>query len=172
MKIEDLQRNKIRLVVGGEEVVIDLAELFTIDETNLSQELAKQAALYAYFAAIGAEAERGMLRASAKKEEEYSVCDEYYRATEKSYTEGSIKAKVGSDEDYLARVEEEIDAKYAYRVMRAISTALEQRSSMLISLGAYLRHEMDMTNMSIRERKYDSAVDEAKSTIRKRRSKK
>ena len=157
--------------------LIRLGDLFSIDETNLSAEMAKQAGLYAYFATQMAHAEYTLARAVISKDEEYARTDEILRdelaeefeeAGKKltKLTEAVVKAAILQDEDYLSSADVEATAKKDYRLLRVICQALEMRATMLQSLGAHLRHELDMTGMNIRKSSYQSSVDNV-SNVRK-----
>jgi hypothetical protein len=66
-------------------------------------------------------------------------------------TESGIAAMVETHDDYVAAVDAEINARYQHQLLKSISSAMDMRSSMLISLGAHLRSEMDQTQMHISE---------------------
>lgn len=146
-----------------------LGDVFAIDQTDLSSEMARQASLYAYFTTQKSYAERALARAALQKDGEYAVADDHYRkslvnAGEK-FTEAKIRSYVLQDEDYHESAREEIRAKSRYTLLRAICQALEMRSNMLVSLGAHIRHELDMTSMNIRERRFGDSVASVKSAI-------
>lgn len=161
----------ITLNIDGDKLEIDIDDLFRINEDDLTSEFAKQASLYARFGVLAAKAEWGSSKSSAAKDQEYALADLHYRDSMeeegKKYTEGLIRSLVLSDEVYSIAIEADNQANYAYRVMRAISSALEQRANMLISLGAFVRQEMSQTDMNIRHKKYDDAIEETKKRLRK-----
>lgn len=166
---------KVKIIVRkGDKTItklVKLGDLFSIDETNLAEEMARQAGLYAYFAVQMAHAESALARAAVSKDGEYAEADEFARgdladsAPKARVTEAMVRAWILQDEDYQACAAKEINAKRNYRLLRAICQALEMRATMLQSLGAHLRHEMDMTGMNIRERQYRTMVDEVKEAI-------
>jgi len=177
--MERIANTKVKIVVrkDGESVdnVVRLGDIFSIDETNLSVEMAKQAGLYAYFATQMAYAEYTLARASISKDEEYAEADTHYRnvlqEVGEKYTEAVIRSAVFQDEDYQTVIGAEATAKKDYRLLRVICQALEMRATMLQSLGAHLRHELDMTGMNIRKRNYQSNVGDVKKVIEDARAK-
>lgn len=161
--------NKIKLYIGEEEIIVDLEKIFSIDETNLTQEYAQQAALYGRFAYLLAKADYENSMASSYKDREYARCDlearEYYDSQGMKSTEGLIKSKVLTMEDYEVSVDEADDAYGSYKVLRAIVDALKMKADMLVSLGAHLRAEYSQTGMNIRE--YDANIDKVKEALKK-----
>jgi len=132
--------------------------------------MARQAGLYAYFAVQMAHAEYTHARAGISKDEAYADADEYWREEltvdkTRKVTEAMVKAAVIQDESYQALAAVEINAKRDYRLLRVICNALEMRATMLQSVGAHLRHELDMTGMNIRDRKYQAAISDVKKAI-------
>lgn len=171
--MESIANTKVKIVVrkGDKTIVklVKLGDLFSIDETNLAEEMARQAGLYAYFAVQMAHAEATLARAIVSKDEEYAEADEFARNdladSPGRVTEAMVRSWILQDENYQACAMKEIDAKRNYRLLRAICQALEMRATMLQSLGAHLRHEMDMTGMNIRERQYRAMVNDVKEAI-------
>lgn len=154
---------------------LDVEKLLTIDQSNLAEEFTKQAATYAYWSGQLAEAERIRAVVDNRKDQEYAAADAYYRdeldSKGQKYTEAVIRGLVTRDEDYQKFVEEMHNADYVYNALRGLLKALDMRSSMLISLGATLRAEQDMTGMTIRDRRMQETVEEVKSTVNKARKK-
>ena len=167
----DISGTKISVVVGKVIKELDLADIFSIDETELTREYSQQASLYAYFSTLTADAERNVAMATMIMEQEYAIMDQEYRsdavADDVKVTESMVKQAIISDKDYQKLSKNVINKKYYFRVLKAVADALEQRANMLVSLGAYLRHEQDMTGMNIRRREFDNSVDNMKSTIKK-----
>ena len=151
----DLDLN-IKVEIGGKEV--DVGDLLSIDETDLSSEYAAQAARFAYVAVLKAQAKREWGEAErARKENEANAFVDYKSDTtqipegSKTITDGFAKQLVDSDPEVNDLKKQEIQAEYGYRVLEALSDALSQRAQMLISLGADLRQEMDQTSMHLNE---------------------
>lgn len=164
---------KVKVTIDGSVREFDLDELFTIDESQLTKHMSEQASMYAYLATVAAEAEHALAAAGISKDRMYAVCDQHYRATldeeGTKYTENMIRGLILDDDEYNETLEKEAEAKEQWRTIKAIVDAMEQRSSMLISLGAYLRHELSMTGMHIKEQEMDKSVEDVRKTIRTRR---
>jgi len=177
--LTQINGNKIKVIDAEEDVkTFDIMKVFGIDEDNLTKEFQSQSAVYAYFSTLAAAAEDRMRKAEFKKEQEYARSDTWYRKeaenNNQKLTEPMVKAKIIMDEDYTQAVEEENTAIYEFKVLKAIVSAMEQRSNMLISLGSHVRHESSMTGMNIRdgrESDIDAAVKGVKSVIQSRRYK-
>lgn len=140
-----------------------------IDDSNITEEFTKQAALYGYWSGQLAEAERIRAKVDNNKDVEYAIADREYRDDYEShgqkYTEAVIKADVTRDEGYQSVVEEYRNADYVYNALRGLLKALDMRASMLISLGATLRAEADMTGMSIRDKNVQDMTASVKEQI-------
>ena len=172
----------IKEIVGTELTLYDMHgklrtfkidDIFNIDETNISKEFAQQASVYAFFATLAALAERKAADADFLKDQEYAQADQACREEldegSIKYTEAVIKSMVLTDAGYTKRVKNHVIMEYDYKLLKAIAEALKQRADMLISLGAYLRHEMDQTSMNIKRSQVDNAAEEAKRLIKERR---
>ena len=163
---------------AGERVekLVRLGDIFSVDETNLSNEMARQAGLYAYFAVQMANAERSHAVSIMEKEEEYATLDPeardaLARGPAAKVTEAMVKAFILREESYIEVQDNEVDAKRNYRLLRAICNALEMRATMLQSLGAHLRHELDMTGMNTKGRQYQASISDVKESIVQKRAK-
>lgn len=157
----------ISIAVDGKERVYSTEELLQIDQTELSEEFASQAARYGYFAALAAAAEADYKHAKHTTELVYAETDDLvrqeFREAGVKTTEAAIKSAILLDEDYCQAMDRELAALRNYRLLSALVRALEQRASMLQSLGAHVRHEYDMTDMIIKD-----AADQVSSATRKR----
>jgi hypothetical protein len=161
------------VVIRGEKHTYNIADLLEIDENNLSKEFASQAALFGFFATAQAEAEMEMEMASSAKDREYATADEYYRSElerkEKKYTEAVIRSSIIRDVDYVTAEQGFHIAEHNANMLKMIVKALGQRAEMLISLGAHLRAEADMTGMSIKTQA-NVAQEAREAIISKRKS--
>jgi hypothetical protein len=153
--------------------LVTLSEITGIDETRLNEQFAEQPSLYAFFAIQLAEADRLVKVAQQALDQEYAAADSHYRkqyqVLEQKYTEAVIDGDVKQDEDYNKAVDVLQKAQHNKAKIKAIVDALKMRAEMLVSLGAHLRHEGDMTGMSIRQ--VDATVDKAKRILDKKRKK-
>jgi len=154
------------MMPSGDKVEIDTDKLFNIDETNLTREYAKQAALYAYYGKLYNDADRAFMRAEASKDALYAELDIAYREElkDEKTTEGKIKSMVITDEQYTKSVNNVIYCQYRRNTLRTILDALKMRADMMISMGAHLRAEYDQTGMTM---KYESSIDNMKKALRK-----
>lgn len=171
--IKGIQGTKVTIKDGDEERVLDLTDLFRIDETNLTKEFTEQASLYGYFGVLMAKAEHEAAVRDLGKDQEYAVADLDWRAemeeAGKKYTEALIRNTVLSDEEYQRISIQAAEAEFDYKLLKAIVSALQQRAEMLISLGAHIRHELDQTGMSIREREFKDAEEKMREVLRNSR---
>jgi len=162
---------KIELIMPhSDKEIIDLDELFNIDETNLTKEYAKQASLYAYYGTLYNQADRSLMEHEAKKDSTYAELDLSYRdeLKDEKTTEGRIKSMVLTDNGYKKELIRLEYATYRKNVLRTIMDALKMRADMMISMGAHLRAEYDQTGMNVR---YDSSMDKAKEILHKAKPK-
>jgi hypothetical protein len=151
-----------------ENITIDLATVLEINESDLTREYSQQAAQYGYFATMLARAERTMIRAETFTQRIYAQADDFWRNELKGmkFTEPQIKGLVLLDEEYIKAQDEEAEAVYNYKLIKALVDALNKKAEMLISLGAHIRAEVGMTGMTMREKKLDDSVKALKAMRR------
>jgi len=175
MSVKDLSSLELvgdlgMLEVGGKKLPIK--ELFEINEFDLDKEYREQSALYAYFVSAFSEAERDHAAAVSHKELVIADCDEYYRekflSDGRKVTENVIKSAIIQDDEYGRAIDREISAKHYYSTLKGIVKAMELRAEMLRSLGAKMRSEYEMTNMTVRSKNYDDSIQEFKTNLRKK----
>jgi len=162
------QQESIDVVLGNRKV--DILSLLSIDENDLANEFAQQAALYGWIGHLTAKAEYSASIAKHQTEIEYAAADDNARfqmdAAGEKTTEGKVKAAIDLDEQYIAAKQEENRLWKEYKVLRSLSDAMRMRADMLISMGAHLRAEQEMTGMKINTDKWDRTVDNLKKTIK------
>lgn len=150
-----------------------VADIFNIDETDITKEFMQQASLYGFFATISAMAEDVANRADFDKDQEYAQADiawrESFEQNSRKYTEAVVRSTVMTDAGYVRAVERHLKTEYDFKLLKAIVRALEQRADMLVSLGSHLRHEEGMTGMTIKERQLQAQENDIKSILRKAR---
>lgn len=138
--------------------VYPFADLLGIDASNLSQEYSQQAALYGYIGTLCAQAEADYNNAKTNKEVAYAEVEMKVRIAARKQssdmpeiktTEGLVKSMVVTDDVYMDAALLEIQALAIWKKLRSLTDALKQRGEMLISLGATLRQEFDMTSMTL-----------------------
>jgi hypothetical protein len=156
--------------MNGKDKKFDLADIFYIDENTLTEEYSRQAATHAYFTTALAAAEHRAAKLSMRLEQSYADADEYWRKEYddmgKKYTEAVIKSLVIRDEEYGEIKVNYQDTQYEVDLLKAIVNSMRIRADMLVSLGAHIRQEYEMTGMSIRDREFDKVVDNVKSKIK------
>lgn len=137
----------------GDEVY-QVGDLFHISLETISDEFANQSARMAYIGMLLAQAEVAYDEARAIREEVYADEDlgvrEKWEAAGVKFTESKVKAMVLLAPDYQVAADAEREALSNFKLLRVIYDALRQRGEMLISLGAHLRQEFDMTGMSMK----------------------
>ncbi|HKZ40026.1 MAG TPA: hypothetical protein VJ044_03640 [Candidatus Hodarchaeales archaeon] len=174
--IDSIRGTKIILSDNDTKKQFDIAGIFSIDENDLSREYSMQASLFAYFSVLSAKSERNLSVSKLASEREYAVADQQIRedlvGKDVKATESMIKQLISADEEYCALQDTVVAAEYERDLLKAIARSLEMRANMLISLGALRRHEIDMTDMSIRRASFDKTVDDTKESLRRLRSQK
>jgi len=147
--------NKLTIDVEGRKV--SFGELYAVEEAQLSEAFATQASKLAFVGSRAAVAEVVYTEAKQHRERTYADIELDYRdqlakANEK-FTEGKIRSLVLSDEEYIEAQLKENAALKNYKVLKSMTDAMKQRGDMLISLGATLRQEFDVTNMQLLQTK-------------------
>lgn len=150
-KLDDRLSNET-IQIEGE--TYTFAELLSINPDNLSEEFATHANRFAFISALTAKAEALFVEAKQAREETYADVelqwrDELAKMPDVKVTEGLIKSSVLLDDKYTATVSAENAAQRDWKILRALADGLRERGSMLVSLGAHMRAEMEMTNASI-----------------------
>jgi len=169
--------NKYDLEVEvGEFKPINLSEVLDVYEERLTEHFAEQASIFGFFSVQLAEADRLFGIAKLGVDQEYALADAHYRNEhiefEEKYTEPSIKAEIALDEDYQKALDKQYQAKYNMDVIKSIVNALKMKADMLISMGAHLRQEYDMTGMTIREQSMGKQLENVKKAIKHKKGNK
>ncbi len=155
----------------GKSYTINLADILEIHEVELTKHFAEQASIFGHFSIQLAEADRLFGIAKMMAEQQYAEADSYYRdehnEAEEKYTEPSIRAEIALDGDYQKALDKQRNAMHNVAVLKAVVNALKMKAEMLISMGAHLRQEYDMTGMTIREQSMDKEVDKVKQLLKK-----
>ncbi len=161
-----------RIMMQGLSHAVSTKDLVSIDQTDLNNEFASQAARYAYFAVQCAMARcaRDMAEKVYKEDAaaafvEYKNDPEMIPEGSRTVTDGLANMLVATDENCARLKNAHIEAEQEFRVLEALVRALDMRANMLISLGAQLRSEADMDGMHISKR---DPGDAARAAIAKR----
>lgn len=161
-------RIKVRMQSGGYKE-FDIMDLFAINPDDLSAEMAKQAAIFGFFSITAINAEDVASKASFEKDTDEAGADLEIRAKLVAdgvkFTETTVRSMVTTDESCVKKSLVELKTRYDHKLLKAIVATLEQRASMLISLGAMMRSELDQTNLHIKENAFNGAVENAKATL-------
>jgi hypothetical protein len=158
-------------LIGSHKVKIGKDE-FTIGEMldtcpeTLNEDFTTQASRLAYLGMVLAKAEVNLEKAKQVRETLYADLDLEVRTEldgkkvedpKFKYTEAMVKANILQYEEYQQATGTELQALHDYKIMRAIVDAMRQRGDMLVSLGAQLRQEYDVTNLSLLRTKTEIA---------------
>jgi hypothetical protein len=169
--------NGYRITVNDKTKVTEysLGDVFSVNQDDLVNEFAQQAATYAYFASLQVQADNNSDVCKLGMEQERASADESVRANfekdGKKYTEAVVKSQVDLDTEVAKLAEARLGFEYDAKLLKAICNALEMRAQMLISIGNQLRHEIEQGNMSIRERQMNKAVADLDNVLKEKRSK-
>lgn len=159
---------QVRMQSGGYKK-FDVLDLFKINPDDLSTEMANQAAIFGFFSVIAVMAEDVANKAAFTKDQEEASadldCRERLLKEGTKFTEATIRALVMADASYDQVCKMELKTRYDFKLLKAIVTALDMRSNMLVSLGANMRHELDATGMNIREHALNAGVETAKAIL-------
>lgn len=155
-------------VDGGYSESYTFDELFDIDETNLTREMAQHSSRFGRIAVWLGKAEYVESIRKQEKETEYGIVDnairEEFAESKAKITEGIVKAAVLTDEQYITVASEYDRASAVATMFKHILNGMKNKSDMLISIGAQLRAEMSMTGMIIKD-DYDKSVDNLKEVL-------
>lgn len=150
----DYSTGVIRVVLGDYETEVDVDEITGIDTQDLTHEFAQQASLLAYVSTLAAEAEAEWNNSKQAfdraKAEIYQAVRSAMLADGDKVTEARIDAAVVQSRGYVDASVYEADARLQYRILRGLVDAMMAKGSMLQSLGAHLRSELEQTDMVTR----------------------
>jgi len=134
------------VIVQGKTYHIDLVADSYIDSENITAEFSKQPALLAWFGVIYQQANNSYETAKTELEIfEAKACNEARQCVEEKVkvTETFIKQLVMADEEYISR-RQRVDAlKAQAELTRRAFEAIREKGSVLISLGAHIRSEIE-----------------------------
>jgi hypothetical protein len=172
--VDEINETKLRLrTINGGYKTFELLDILDINPDNLGDAFMDQASIFGYFSVLAAQADDAAARADANKDQEYAQADleirEEAERNTKKLTEAQVKSLILTDAGYDKKLQQEHVTKLDARLLKAIVSALEMRANMLVSLGAMIRHEMDMQGIQVKERMMDSANDEIRKAARARK---
>ena len=138
----------------GEVTKVDVDDMMSVNTEDLTYEFSRQASLLAWTSTLTADAEAEWN--AAKRELDETRARIYHDVRMDMLTDGDkvtearIDAAVVQSSGYLDAAHKESMMKMQYRMLRGILDALDAKGSMLQSLGAHLRAELDQTGMVTR----------------------
>lgn len=142
------------LNIAGKATNVD--ELLDIDESNLSNEFAHQAAIYGWISNLVVSAEAKFVEAKQRREEEYAACyvdiRQEFDDNKLKYTESKLDAEIKLEFSYQKAKRAENEAERKHKELKALAEALRMRADMLISMGATIRSEQQMLGMHINDK--------------------
>jgi len=170
MNVREVNDEMVVLDIEGKLEVLSIPSLFNINEANLTAEMASHSARFARVATLCAMAERYQSFCKQLMEIEYSEADykirEEHKESGTKFTEPSIKGEVTTDDLYIEKVKSYDDASFTTSLLKRLLDAMKVKADMLISIGAQLRSEMNMTGMNIREYESDTKLNEMKEDLK------
>ena len=154
--------------IGNKEV--SLLDLFDIKEETVSEDMMKQAAIYAHIGMLKVKYEIKRDRAKQKKDEEYAALDlawrEKYVVNDWKITEAAIKSEIITTDSYGEAQERLNISEEQFSIFEILTKSLEMRANMLQSVGAFLRMEQGMTGMNTKA--YEEQLNALKTKLRNR----
>ena len=152
---------------------VSVKALLSIDDTDLPNEYACQAARFAYYAVLAAHAERAWLNAVRLRKAAEAEAFVFFKNSVDDIPKGGRTVSdslannlVACDAEVREYRNREVETQYQWHMMRDLAKSFEQRANMLQSLGANLRHEQDMTGRVVR----DDPIDNLRRAITDRKS--
>jgi|SRR3990167_5445842 len=156
--------------IGNKEV--SLLDLFDIKEETVSEDMMKQAAIYAFVGMSKVKYEIKRDRAKQKKDEIYAELDlawrEKYVANDWKITEAAIKSEIITTDSYSEAQERLNISEEQFSIFEILTKSLEMRANMLQSVGAFLRMEQGMTGMNTKM--YEDQITTLKNKLRNKPS--
>lgn len=151
--MSDIILGTLEVTTGDGKVMLDLDDLIKVTR-DLSEEFTRQPTVYAYVAMLSAKAETIHTEAkrlldTAESKAQIEARKTLSRDSDERVTDKRVEAEARMTKMYNEANEYELACREQYFILKAITTALEQRAQMLSQLGAHLRSEADMTGMLV-----------------------
>lgn len=132
----------LKTFINPAQLKIDLE----FNQTNISTAMTRQAALFAHYSTLSAQAQFQADRADQQVDLVEAQLDQQYRDSFASagtkITENVIKAAITKDSKYQAALTRKHEAKAIAEMVRSAADSFRHRRDMLIQVGADLREEM------------------------------
>jgi hypothetical protein len=139
-------------LVAYEEAEVEVAgigsvgiDFFRINEQDLSGEIERQAAYYAFWTTAEADAHRDAANSKLALRITTAKARRFVVAGDSKMRVADVEALVVLDEEVQAGELNLIDAEYRLRMIKAISMALQQKKDMLSSKTGLMRTEMEVS---------------------------
>lgn len=134
---------------SGQEVEVRPDEHLAIDVNNLSHEMMRQPALFAYYATLASESYRTAKQVKFKIHCLREDLDAKYRNAprekgEKPLTETALKIRINQHPKMRILFKRYVDESRKADILRGLKEAFAQRKDMLQSIGANNRKEMEV----------------------------
>lgn len=133
---------KIVVIVDGESHEFSSVEELMIDRDDLDEEMAHQAAHFAWFAVLRERARIARLRLEDKIDRLEQELFLKYKDSGEKLTVDAIKARVRTSHDLINLIESYREAEFSERLLDSFVTALAQRKDTLIALARNRNLEM------------------------------
>lgn len=150
-----LDETILNTVVHIGDQIYTFQELVGIDPEGINADFVTQASRLAYLNMLTANAEAAHQAEKSHTERVYAKVELDWRDSlaDKKTTEAQIKSLVIESDEYKKQSDLERTALLEYKLLKGLVEAMKERGSMLISLGANLRMEYDVTDLSIKQTK-------------------
>lgn len=150
----------------------EIHTLFSIDDSNITIEMATHSAKYGRIAVLLSRAERYRSYMKQQVEIDYAIADSEIRRKFKEngdkFTENTVRANIIADADYNDILTESESAVSVVYLLKNLLKAMDAKGDMLISMGAHMRAEMAMTGMYIKDT-YDKTVVNMKAALKQQK---
>lgn len=134
----------------GTTEVCDLGADVTINGDDLSNEFSRQASLLAWWGTLLENSQHALRRSESEFETFVADTSTTIRnRPDAKMTEGKVDNALKSDPTWAVRKRQLDDLRHQVELLKVAVKAIEAKGSMLISLGAHKRAEMDMNGMRL-----------------------
>ena len=133
---------------GGTQIC-DLGADVEINAEDLSTEYSKQASLQAWWGTLLENSQHALRRAESEFDTFVADTSTTIRSRPDKMTEGKVDNALKSDPTWAVRKRQLDDLRHQSELLKVAVKAVEAKGSMLISLGAHKRAEMEVTGMRL-----------------------
>lgn len=145
----EVLRFTVTTSTGGTEVC-DLGADVAINGDDLSAEFSRQASLLAWWGTLLENSQHALRRAESEFDTFVADTSTTIRnRPDAKMTEGKVDNALKSDPTWAVRKRQLDDLRHQSELLKVAVKAIEAKGSMLISLGAHKRAEMDMAGLRL-----------------------